>query len=87
MALNFLQKTKHKIIMSRETKIFLLKGLRLQKYFDAYKVKAQRQQTINKFTEVWGSFMANHFLSKYDDADSLIWALDSENLELFINKF
>lgn len=31
--------------------------------------------------------MANHFLGKYDNADSLIWALDSENLELFIQKF
>jgi hypothetical protein len=31
--------------------------------------------------------MAEHFLSKYDDVDSLIWALDNTNLDLFIKLF
>lgn len=66
----------------------LIKGIRLEKYFKSYREnEGQRKQIIAKFTDVWGSSMADHFLSKYDDAESLIWAFDSKNLTLFIQKF
>lgn len=81
---------------SRLAKSIAVKGLRLQKYLEAYqgtgdddkeRVLQRRQQTLQKFGAVWGSSMASHFLTKYNDAESLIWAFDSDNLELFIEKF
>jgi hypothetical protein len=65
----------------------LVNALRLQKYFEAYKDKNKKQEVIEKFTAVWGKSMAEHFLWKYDNAEDLIWAFDSENLQLFIDKF
>lgn len=47
----------------------------------------QKNETTQKFAAVWGDHLAGHFLSKYDDAESLIWALDSENLNLFVTRF
>lgn len=71
-----------------EGKRILIKALRLEKYFRAYNVLgSQKDEAFRKFEQVWGTAMANHFLSKYDDAESLIWALDSNNLELFIKNF
>lgn len=40
-----------------------------------------------KFTSVWGDMLANHFLGKYDNASDLIWALDLDNLQLFIEEY
>lgn len=62
-------------------------GARLEKYMQAYKSEQNRKQVLEKFENVWGTTLAYHFLQKYDDAISLIWALDSVNLELFITKF
>ena len=74
-------------INTRELKSLAIKGIRLQKYFDAYKEDNQNQEVLNKFVNVWGSSMAAHFLINYDNAEALIWAFDSNNLELFIEKF
>lgn len=74
--------------MSIPVKNQLVKALRLQKYFLAYQAGGnQKAQVIEKFTQVWGQRLAEHFLWKYDDAESLIWALDSENLQLYLDKF
>lgn len=71
-----------------ENKRILLKSLRLEKYFKAYQADGkQKQEVFRKFEQVWGTTLANHFLSKYADADSLIWALDSDNLALFVRDF
>lgn len=65
-----------------------LKGLRLQACLDDYQSEgSNKEQALKKFVAVWGPNMASHFLMKYDDAESLIWAFDSDNLELFIDKF
>lgn len=70
------------------TKNILVKSLKLQKAFDNYsKSDNQKTEVFNKFQSVWGPHMAWHFLSNYEDAESLIWAFDSANLELFITKF
>ena len=65
----------------------LIKALTLQKYFDAYKNADQRNFVLEKFVVVWGNDLAQHFLFKYNDAENLIQNLDSDNLDLFINKF
>lgn len=71
-----------------EVKKILLKSLRLEKCFKSYSNNAeQKREVFQKFEEVWGTTMANHFLGKYDCAESLISALDNENLELFVNHF
>lgn len=71
-----------------DVKKTLLKAIRLENCFKIYPTSAQaKKEVYDKFKAVWGESMANHFLGKYDSADSLIWALDSENLELFIEKF
>lgn len=71
-----------------DVKKTLLKAIRLENCFKMYPESAQNKKEVyDKFKAVWGESMANHFLGKYDNADSLIWALDSENLELFITKF
>ena len=71
-----------------DVKKTLLKSIKLENCFKIYPTSAQaKKEVFNKFKAVWGESMANHFLGKYDNADSLIWALDSENLELFIQKF
>lgn len=73
---------------SRLVKSIAVKGLRLEKYLKAYqKEESLKKQTVEKFGAVWGPSMASHFLSKYNDAESLIWAFDGDNLELFIEKF
>lgn len=73
---------------SREIKSIATKGIRLQNYLNAFHRDGnQKQEAINKCFAVWGDTMASHFLLKYDDAESLIWALDSKNLDLFIEKF
>lgn len=71
-----------------ETKKILLKSIYLEKYFKSYPNSAEhKSKTFQKFEEVWGTTLANHFLGKYDNAESLIMALDDENLELFIKHF
>lgn len=73
---------------SRAIKSIATKGLKLQKSLDAYNQGGnQKNETTQKFAAVWGDHLAGHFLSKYDDAESLIWALDSENLNLFVTRF
>lgn len=73
---------------SNSAKRITLKGLRLQECLNDYKGEgSNKEQALKKFVAVWGSSMASHFLMKYDDAESLIWALDSDNLELFIDNF
>lgn len=70
------------------TKKVLLKSYRLVKYFKTYATNEdQRKEVFEKFKQVWGGTLANHILSKYDNAESLIWALDDNNLELFIKHF
>lgn len=61
----------------------------MQKLFDLYNSnnKEDKKRAKDEFIRVWGDSMAEHFLSKYNDAESLIWALDIDNLELFIYKF
>jgi len=71
-----------------EAKRVLTKALKLEKCFRQYDTGGTAALEVQvKFKNVWGQSMANHFLSKYDNADSLIWALDGENLQLFIDKF
>lgn len=71
-----------------EIKKTLLKAIRLENCFKIYPTSEQaKREVFEKFKAVWGDTMANHFLGKYNNADSLIWALDSENLELFITNF
>ena len=65
-----------------------LKGLRLQESLNDYQGTGKnKEQALKKFTAVWGSSMASHFLMEHGSAESLIWALDDDNLELFIEKF
>lgn len=72
-------------------KRILIKALRLQKLFSCYNGidnnGSQKKQVYDKFKDTWGIDMANHFLNKYNDAESLIWAFDTTNLNLFITKF
>lgn len=69
-------------------KRILIKPLRLERCLKAYKENpSQKQEVYSKFRNVWGETIASHFLSKYEDAESLIWALDADNLHLFITKF
>lgn len=73
---------------SRTLKGIACKSVRLDKCLVAYHSNGEAKDIVmNKFTQVWGSSLANHFLSKYDDAESMIWALDSENLEKLIAYF
>jgi len=69
----------------------LVKALRLQKCFDTLHSKKasneEKLQVAKKFESVWGDWMAGHFIWKYSDAESLIFAFDSKNLQLFIEKF
>jgi len=82
------KKSKEKTMTSREKKSIAVNGLRLQKYLTAYHAGGrQKKEAKQKFVNVWGESMADHFLSKYNDSESLIWALDHINLELFIKKF
>lgn len=68
-------------------KAILTKPLKLEKCFKDYQEKRFKSEVLKKFEAVWGTSLADHFLSKYTDAESLIWALDSNNMQLFINKF
>ncbi len=77
-------KTKKKIKMNIDKKV-LTNVLLLERAFSDY--KDGKEGTYNKFEYVWGAEMANHFLLKYSDAESLIWALDERNLRLFIDRF
>lgn len=71
-----------------ENKRILLKSLKLEKCFKMYAADgSQKQEVFKKFEQVWGTTLANHFLGKYDNAESLIWALDEENLALFVRDF
>ena len=72
-----------------EVKKTLLKSLKLQEAFNSYNEEnsLSRKDVFTKFEKTWGTMLANHFLGKYDNAESLIWALDSENLELFVKLF
>ena len=72
---------------NRMEKKHLIKALRLQKYFDAYRNENRRSEIEEKFTQCWGAMLAQHFLSKYSTAEELIWALDTQNLRLFIERF
>lgn len=73
---------------SRTIKSVATKGIRLQSYLNAYhRDGEQKEESVKKFVAVWGNHLAAHFLLKYDDAEELIWALDSNNLELFVSKF
>lgn len=66
----------------------IVKALKLDQCFRTYNTSTKsKQEVLNKFISVWGETMAYHFLTKYDDAESLIWALDSQNLKLFLEKF
>lgn len=81
-------KLKIKIMDSTLVKRIALKGLRLQECLNDYQgTESSKEQALKKFVAVWGTSMASHFLIKYDNAESLIWAFDSDNLELFIDKF
>jgi len=76
--------------MQRTQKSICSKAIKLHKYFENCKSENSEKaisEIRTKFKTVWGDSMAEHFLSKYDDADSLIWALDSKNLDLFLEKF
>lgn len=66
-------------------KRILTKGIRLEKALKYY--EDDKKNVFEKFEAVWGTSLANHFLSKYSDAESLIWALDADNLQLFIDKY
>lgn len=73
---------------SNDIKKLSLLGLRLQKYLNAYhRSENNKGEALQKFKDVWGPSMASHFLMKYDDAESLIWAFDNDNLKLFLDKF
>ena len=73
----------------QEVKKMLLKSLKLHNLFiNAIKNPAQYESILRqKFIDVWGVNIGLHFLSKYNDAESLIWALDGENTQLFMDKF
>lgn len=66
-----------------------LKGLKLQECLNDYNQGEGniKKQAIQKFINVFGKHLASHFLMKYDNAESLIWAFDNENFELFIKNF
>lgn len=66
-----------------------LKGLKLQECLNDYNQGEGniKKQAIQKFINVFGEHLASHFLIKYDNAQSLIWAFDNENFELFIKNF
>lgn len=71
-----------------DQKKVLIKAIRLEKFFRAYERNGiQKKRAIEKFENVWGKSTASHYLHKHGDAESLIWAFDNQNLELFINKF
>lgn len=71
-----------------DNRSILLKGLRLENcYKDYLSGGSGKQEAYKKFESVWGTMLANHFLSKYSDAKSLIYALDDENLALFVKLF
>jgi len=65
------------------------KALKLQATFQMYNGtnKENKQIAIRKFNDVWGKQLTAHFFSKYNNAEDLIWHLDSENFELFVNRF
>ena len=66
----------------------IIQGIKLDKWFMGFSSKEiTRQEIFNKFEMVWGTSLADHFLSKYSTAESLIHALDSDNLELFMQHF
>lgn len=75
--------------MEQKIKKIISRAFALEKYIRAYNGLSteSKNQAVEKFTAVWGVGLAHHFLIKYDDAESLIWALDSENLNLFIENF
>ncbi|PWJ53395.1 hypothetical protein CLV98_1238 [Dyadobacter jejuensis] len=65
----------------------LLKALRLERSLQGYSDPATAKMLDAKLVQIFGPQLANHFLSKYSDAESLIWSLDEENLKLFIERF
>lgn len=70
-----------------QLKSLACKGISLQRFLEDYNTGKNKSGTILKFKTVWGEQIGQHFLSKYDNAERLIWAFDNENLELFIEKF
>lgn len=68
-------------------KTILTKALKLDQCIKEYDAGKYKEENLKKFEAVWGSHLASHFLMKYDNAESLIWALDDDNLKLFIDKF
>jgi hypothetical protein len=62
-------------------------GIKLERCLKDWKIEGRKKEVKGKFTNVWGPCFADHFLSKYENAESMIWALDEENLELFIKRF
>ena len=66
-------------------KRILCKALKLQKCFDEY--KQNKKEVRKKFISVWGETLAEHFLCNNSNAEEMIWSFDSDNLQLFINKF
>lgn len=74
-------------VETRDLKKIAVLGIKLEKYLKSWNIEEEKKEVGIKFTNVWGSQLAYHFLTKYDDAESMIWALDNENLELFITKF
>lgn len=76
-----------------KVKKILVKSLTLDKCLRAYHAyrseekEAKRKEIFDHFEKVWGTTLANDYLSEYDDAKSMIAALDEDNLNLFINRF
>jgi hypothetical protein len=71
-----------------DNRSILLKGLRLENCIKDYLSGGSgKKGAYMKFESVWGTHLADHFLSKYSDAKSLIYALDDENLALFVKLF
>jgi hypothetical protein len=71
----------------RNLKKIAVLGIKLERCLEDWKIEGRKKEVEGKFTNVWGTRLANHFLSKYENAESMIWALDEENLELFIKRF
>ena len=73
-----------KKLMNMEIKKMLCKAINLDRCLKMYNDKeGNKKEVFSKFERVWGTSLANHFLGKYDAAESLIWALDQDNFNLF----
>ncbi|MDZ7664624.1 MAG: hypothetical protein U5K27_04740 [Desulfotignum sp.] len=58
-----------------KTKLILTKALKLDQCIKEYDAGKYKEENLRKFEAVWGAHLASHFLLKYNDAESLIWAL------------